>query len=123
MLSIADQALWTLTTLLEALVVYLFIIQGLFRKFALFDLYFLLTVATSIGRCAALFRFGLASLEYAYCYFYTDALRTLLLFLSIFEISVRLFGARMLRRVASIGVVALLATAWFSYSVVSFRSS
>lgn len=123
MLSIADQTLWLLTTSAEAFVVCLFIIQGLFRKFLLFNSYLLFSVAISILRCFVLYRFGFSSPEYIYIYFYTDALLTLFLFLSIFELSVRLVGTRMpRRRVVSLSAAALLATAWFSYSVVSAGS-
>jgi hypothetical protein len=121
--SIADQTFWLLTTSAEAFVVCLFIMQGLFRKFLLFNSYLVFSVATSILRYHVFSRFGVSSLEYFYIYFYTDALLTLLLFLSIFELSVRLVGTRMpRRRVVSLSGAALLATAWFSYSVVSLGS-
>lgn len=120
MLSIADQTLWLLTTLAKALLVYLFIIRRLFCRFLLFNLYLLLAVATSMLLYHVFSRFGFSSPEYIYIYFYTDALLTLLLFLSIFELSLRLVGTRMPRRgVASLSGAALLLTAWFSYLVVS----
>lgn len=118
MLSIADQTLWLLTTSAEALVVCLFIMKGLFRKFLLFNSYLLFSVAISILRCFVLFRFGFSSLEYVSIYFYTDALLTVLLFLSIFELSVRLVGTRMpWMKVVSLSGATLLLTAWFSHSV------
>jgi len=119
MLSLADLTLWLLTTLVEIIVVYLFIIQGLFRKFLFLSFYFLLSVTISIGRYA-LYRYDFWSLSYFYFYYFTDALLTVFLFLSISQLSVRLVGTKMCRqKVALWSTGALLVAAWFSFLVAS----
>jgi len=117
MLPLADLTLWLLTTLVEIFVVYLFIIQGLFRKFLFLSFYFLLSVTISFGRYVLYdFRF----VSYVYLYYLTDFLLTVFLFLSICELSVRLAGSKMPReRVTLWSTAALLATALFSFSVAS----
>jgi hypothetical protein len=117
MLSLADLTLWLLKTLVEVFVVYLFIIQGLFRKFLFLSFYFLISVTISIARCALYdFRF----VSYIYFYYLTEVLLTVFLFLSICELSMRLAGTKMPRqRVVVCSAGALLATAWFSFSVAS----
>jgi|SRR5882762_204470 len=117
MLSLADLTLWLLTTLVEIFVVYLFIIQGLFRKFLLLSFYFLLSFTISFGRYA-LYDFGFGS--YVYFYYFTDALLTIFLFLSICELSLRLAGTKMPRRsVVFWSAAAFLATAWYSFLIAS----
>ena len=117
MLSLADLTLWLLTTLAEIIVVYLFIIQGLFRKFLFLGFYFLLSVTISIGRYA-LYRYDFWS--YFYFYYFTDALLTVFLFLSISQLSVRLVGTKMCRqKVVLWSTGALLVAAWFSFLVAS----
>src|SRR5437762_11189316 len=120
MITLADQTLWMLTMLVEAFVVCLFFVQGLSGRFFFFNAYFLLSVLIGIGRYIVLTRSGVSSLEYAYSYFYSDGLLSLFLFLSIFEISARLDGSKVLRTknlLLSVGTI--LATAWFSFEVTS----
>jgi hypothetical protein len=90
--------LWMLTTFVEAFVVWLFLIRGLFRKFLFLNFYLLLSVTISIGRYAVLSYFGYVSSEFAYFYYFSDALLTVSLFLSICELNMRLVGTRMPRR-------------------------
>jgi len=124
MLSLADLSLWLLTTLVQAFVVYLFLIQGLFRKFLFLNCYLLLSVTISLGRYFVFSHFGLASSAYAYFYYFTDAVLTLFLYLSICELGVRLMGTRISRkRVVLWSVSALFAMAWLSLSVASPSSS
>jgi len=73
MWTLADQTLCLLTTLVEAYAVCLFLIQGLFRKFLFFNFYLLLRIFINIGRYYVLNQFGLASPEYRYFYYYSDA--------------------------------------------------
>ena len=124
MLPSADLTLWLLTTFVEAFVVYLFLVQGLFRKFLLLNFYLMLSATISIGQYFVLRHFGFRSSEYAYFYFYTDALLTICLFLSICELSARLVGTKMPRRIVVLwSAGALLATVCFSFSVASSAAS
>lgn len=95
--SSADFAFWLLTTLVDGFVMYLFIRQGLFRRFIFLSLYFLLSVTISIARCIILLQFGLPSVEYVYGFYITDALLSISLFLSVSELSLRVGRIRMLR--------------------------
>ena len=97
LLSSVELALWLLTTLVDGFVVYLFVLQGLFRRFFFLSLYFFLSVAFSIARCVILFHFGFPTIEYAHGYFITDALLSVSLFLSVSELSLRVSRIRMLR--------------------------
>lgn len=120
MVSLPDLTLWMLTTLVEAFVMCLFLVRALFRKFLFLNFYLLLSVATSIGRYALLSHFGYASSEYAYFYYFSDAILTISLFLSICELTLRLVGTKMpRRRVALLTAGALLAAALFTFSVAS----
>jgi hypothetical protein len=124
MLSLAELTLWLLTTLVEAFVVFLFLIQGLFRKFLLLNIYLLFSVTIAMARFAVLYYFGFTSSEYAYFYYFTDALLTICLFLSLCELSVRLVGTKMVRRKAVVwSAGALLATSWFSFLIVSSQGA
>jgi hypothetical protein len=110
-----DLTLWMLRTLVEAFVVWLFLIRGLFLNF-----YLLLSVTISIGRYAVFSYFGHVSSGYTYFYFFSDALLAVSLFLSICELSMRLVGTRMpRRRVVLLSAGALFAAAFFSFSVAS----
>ena len=97
LLSSVDLAFWLLTTLVDGFVVYLFVLQGLFRRFLFLSFYFLLSVMISIAQCVILFQFGLTSVEYAYCFFITEALLSVSLVLSVSELSLRVSRTRMLR--------------------------
>jgi glucan phosphoethanolaminetransferase (alkaline phosphatase superfamily) len=120
MLTLADQTLWLLTTLVEAYVVCLFLIQKLFRKFLFLNLYLLLTIFVSIARYAVLHGFGYRSQEYGYFFYYSDALLTLSLFICVCELSQRVIGARMpCRKLVFWSVGAFLATTWFSFAIAS----
>src|SRR5258708_2325011 len=124
MLSLADLTLWLLTTAVEAFVVYLFLIKGLFRKFLFLNFYLLLSVTVKMGRYASLFLFGFVSSEYWFFFYLTEALLTVFLFLSICELSVLFVGTDMSRsRVLLWSADALLATAWFSFLIASTSGS
>ena len=79
MVTTIDLVMWLLTTLVEAFVVCVFVIQGLSRKFLFLNLYFALCVIGSVRRYVVVSYRGLASLEYAYFYYATDAVLTLAL--------------------------------------------
>ena len=113
----ADWTLWFLTTLVEVFVVYLFVIRGLFRKFRFFNCYLLVSVATGISRVVFVSAFGSARVEYDYLYFFTDALVTLFLFLSICELTTHVVGTKMPRKkVVLLSAAALLVAAWSSFA-------
>ena len=90
----SDAFLWLLTTLIEAFAVYLFVSRGLLRKFLFLNLYFLLLIQISIEYCFALRNIGLAPVGSVRAYCYTNALLSIVLFLSVCELCVRLDAAK-----------------------------
>lgn len=115
MLRSAGWVLWLLTTLVEAFVVYLFIIQRLFRRFLLFNFYLLLSVTTDIARYVVVSHFGMVSPNCIYFYYLTETLVAFFLFLAVCELSVRLVGTKMPRgRVVLLSAAGLLAAVWAS---------
>src|SRR6266478_7308415 len=116
-LTLIELVLWLLTTLIEAFVVYLFLIRGLFRKFLFLNFYLLLSATSSIGRYAVLYHFGYTSPEYLYFYYFSEAPLTITLFICVGELSLRLVGDKLPpSRVALWSAGALLAIALFSLS-------
>src|ERR1700747_2221933 len=89
MVTTFDLVMWLLTTLFEAFVACVFVLQGLSRKFRFLNLYFVLSVIVSVGRYVVFSYCGLASFEYVYFYYDTDVLLTLALLMSICELSVQ----------------------------------
>lgn len=118
-------SLWLVLTLTEAFVVYFSVVRGVFLRFLCFNTYFVLCVTTSIARYAILYQFGFISSEYAYFYYYTDALLVVSLFLAVCELSVRLVGTKTpgRRAILCLAGVFLLATVFFSLAIVSASSS
>jgi hypothetical protein len=97
LVSSVDLALWLLTTLVDGFVVYLFVLQGLFRRFVFLSLYFLLSVSISIAWCVTLCHFRFSSIEDGYFFFITYALSSVFLLLSVIELTLRITRTNMLR--------------------------
>src|SRR5271157_938090 len=98
MIRLADLTLWLLTTFVEGFVVYLFLIQGLLRKFLFLNVYLLLSAVIGVARYAVYSHFGFVPDGVTYFYFSSEALLTIFLFLSICELSLVLVGTRIQRR-------------------------
>lgn len=101
----------------------LFVLRGLLRRFPFLSFFFLLSGTISVARCIIHFQFGLLSVEYAYCFYATDALLNVLLFLSASELSLRVGGIRMLRWkiVTWAGSILLMVTCFGVESLTSNR--
>lgn len=111
----SDWTLWCFTLLLEAVVVYLLIIQGLFRKFLFLGLYFLLSLTTSIGLRIDYYLLP-PRLSYLSLYVIAETLLAAYLFLSICEMTARAVEKKSWRRrVVLWNAGALLATTCFSF--------
>jgi hypothetical protein len=109
-----------LTTFVEAFVVYLFVIRGLFRRFLFLNLYFLLLVGAAVGRVATWRRFGLASSAFSSFYFFSDGLLAIFLFLSICQLGTRLVGDLIPRRkIALFDLGLFVTTVCVSFPIVS----
>lgn len=80
MLGSFDYALWLTSFLAEVLVVVCAIRRGdLFRYFTL-NVYVFGLAAETVVRYAVFKTYGVSSIQYTYCYYYTDALLTVVMF-------------------------------------------
>jgi hypothetical protein len=79
---------------MQAFAAYLFVIRGLLRRFLFLSSYLSLSIVISTAEYVVLRKFGIVSSVYAHVYFYTDAVLSVALFLTICELSVRLFAVK-----------------------------
>lgn len=112
-------AIWFLGDVLEIAVVVCSIAKGSFRRYLCLNLYMLFLFLGSIGRFQVLNHYGLASSEYAYFYFYSDALLTILLYFALITLYLHVFDEMQVEKYVRLSALLLLAgTAIFSYMVV-----
>lgn len=91
-----------------------------FFRYLFLNLYFLMVVSSDVARYFVLTRFGHASVEYRYAYFYTDVLLTLALYLALISLYSRVLGELQIGKYVRLtAVLLLLGTAIFSYAVVA----
>ncbi|MGB2627951.1 MAG: hypothetical protein WAK20_14280 [Candidatus Acidiferrum sp.] len=107
----ADLTLWLLTTFVEGFVVYLFLIQGLLRKFIFLNMYLLLSAVIGVVRYVMYSHIGFIR----EVYFSSEALLMVFLLLSICELNLVLAGDRIHRRTMTLWssgafVIALLSS-------------
>src|SRR5215467_13769843 len=77
----------------------------------------------SVGRFQVIQHYGFSSPQYAYFYFYSDALLTIGLYFALLNLYSLVFDEMKVERYLRFGAVLLLAgTAWFSYAVVQQSS-
>jgi hypothetical protein len=116
--------IWYLGTAFELAFVVCSIARKSFFTYFFLNLYMLLTVLVDVARWLVLRKCGFGSEQYMGCYYYTDALLTVLLYVSLISLFSRVFGelhfAKHMRLAA---VVLLLGTAAFSYAVVAQSES
>ena len=112
--------IWYFGTALELGFVVCSIARKSFFRYLFLNLYFLLTVGSSLARHSFLIRFGKSSIEYHYAYFYTDALLTVALYVALTSLYSHVFGElRFTKYVRSCAVLLLVGTVLFSYAVVA----
>ena len=115
--------IWSLCTLLEAIVVVCAITKGSFRRYLALNIYMLASIFVSIVRFRILFTYGVASLEYSYFYYYSDLLLTIGLYCALMSLYAHVFeemGAEQYVRLGAI--LLLLGTAAFSFAIVMQNS-
>ncbi len=111
--------LWSLETILEVAVVVCALAKHSFRRYLCLNLYMLFSLVVSVGRYQALSHFGLQSPQYAYFYFYSDAVLTIFLYVALITLYVHVFDEMETGKYVRLFAVLLLAgTALFSYLVV-----
>jgi hypothetical protein len=114
-----DYYIWILCTLLEASVVVCSLFRRVFWRYFTLNLYMMASLATSVGRYVVLVRSGFASDEYAYFYYYSDAILTICLYFALMGMYSLVFeelGATTYVRAFS--MLLLAGTALFSYGVI-----
>lgn len=118
-----DYIVWLACTLLEGCVVVCALKTHSFRRYFFLNVYMGLSFFVSIGRFQILSRLGMSSLEYAYFYFYSDALLTIGLYFALLNLYSLIFDEMKVERYLRLGAIVLLGgTAWFSYAVVNQSS-
>ena len=85
-------AIWYVGIVLEIAFVVCSIARKSFFRYIFLNAYFLLGLGSDAGRYFFLSKFGQASDQYRYAYFYTDALLTLALYLALISLYSCVFG-------------------------------
>jgi hypothetical protein len=112
--------IWYLGTAFELAFVVCSIVRKSFFTYFFLNLYMLLGVLAEIARWLAVVKYGVASKQYMYMYFYTDTLLTVVLYVLLISLFSRVFGElRFAKHMKLAAVVLLLGTAGFSYAVVA----
>jgi hypothetical protein len=116
----AATLIWYLGTAFELAFVVCSIHRKSFFRYLFLNLYFLLTLSSSLFRHFVLTHYGFSSDQYRYAYFYSDALLTLVLYVAVISLYSRVFSElRFSKYVRFSAVMLLLGTAAFSYAVVA----
>jgi len=116
----AATLIWYLGTAFELAFVVCSIHRKSFFRYLFLNLYFLLTMSSSLFRHFVLTRYGFSSDQYRYAYFYSDALLTLVLYVAVISLYSRVFGELRFSKYVRFSAVMLLSgTAAFSYAVVA----
>jgi hypothetical protein len=111
--------IWALGAFLEVFVVVCALAKGSFRRYLCLNLYMASSFFVSFLRFEKLNQYGLLSSEYAYVYFYSDAVLTILLYFALITLYVHVFDEMKAEKIVRLAAVLLLAgTAFFSYEVV-----
>jgi hypothetical protein len=122
-LGLVNWIIWLVGTLLEGSVVVFALKANSLRRYLFLNLYMALSFLVSVGRLEVLIRWGYTSLEYAYFYFYSDALLTLGLYFALLNLYSLVFDEMKVERYLRLAAVVLLGgTAWFSYAVINQSS-
>lgn len=115
---------WLIGALLEAAVVVCAIKRSAFRRYLFLNLYMASEVVASAVRFEIFQHYGFTSPQYAYFYFYSDALLTILMFLVLSSLYSEVFRELNAERYIQMGSVVLFAgTALFSFAVVQQSSA
>jgi uncharacterized membrane protein YgdD (TMEM256/DUF423 family) len=111
--------IWLLGTLFEAAVVVCALKKGAFRRYLLLNLYMACMIVVELGRYKIISRFGQSSTQYAYFYYYSDAILTICLYFALCTLYSHVFSEMKAERYVKMGALLLLAgTAAFSGAVV-----
>jgi hypothetical protein len=103
MLSRPDFALWIVGTLATAFVCGLIVLRGRLRRYRMLASFFGVSVPVDWMRLEVFRHYGSSSSQYAYIYYYSDCLLTVLLYFAVAEHFARVCDSVTARKVARIG--------------------
>lgn len=111
--------IWLLCTFFEASVVVCALRKGAFQKYLLLNVYMAASVIVTIARFQVLTSYGFSSPQYAYVYYYSDALLTIFLYFALASLYALVLSEMKAERYLRFATMLLLAgTALFSYGIV-----
>jgi hypothetical protein len=117
-------AVWFLCTLFEVVVLVCAYRSKSIRRYFVLNLYVACEVVASVVRFEILQNYGWKSSNYAYFYYYSDALLTILLFFALSSLYSQVFHELNVARYVQFGALFLLSgTALFSFAVVQQSSA
>lgn len=117
-----EYGIWLICTLLEGAVVVCAVKSQSLRRYIFLNLYMGLSFLVDVLRYQVLGHYGMSK-EYAYFYYYSDALLTIGLYFALLNLYNLVFDEMKVERYLRLGAVVLFAgTAWFSYAVVQQSS-
>lgn len=114
-----DYALWLISFLAEAGVVARAVLQRHFLRYFGLNLYLLALAVSSVYRFLILRSYGFSSLQYRYCYYYSDSLVTIIMYVAIMGLYLDVFEeSHISKYIRGLAVVILAGAAGFSFLVV-----
>lgn len=120
MLSPVDYFLWGVTLFFEGSVIVCSIRRRCLRRYLTLNLYMAASVFVGLWRFKVLLASGFGSNEYAYFYYYSDALLTIALYFALMGLYVHVFEEMGAERYVQLGAALLLAgTGLVSYLIVA----
>lgn len=115
--------IWFLGMGLELSFVVCSLARKSFLRYFFLNIYLIFSLVSSASRFLVLSNFGQGSDQYMYCYFYTDLVLTLALFIAIISLFSRILGELKLKQYMNlVAGLLLLGTTIFSYAVVDQSS-
>ena len=119
-----EQIIWFLGIALELSFVVCSVARKSFLRYLFLNLYLIFSLVSSISRFLVLRSYGQDSDQYMYCYYYTDLVLTLALFVALISLYLRVFSELKVRQYLHwVAMLVLLGTAAFSYAIVDQSSA
>lgn len=113
------QIIWFLGIALELSFVVCSLARKSFLRYLFLNLYLIFSLISSVSRFLVLRSYGQDSDQYMYCYYYTDLVLTLALFVALISLYLRVFGELKVKQYLHwLAMLVLLGTALFSYAIV-----
>lgn len=111
--------IWFLGLALELSFVVCSLVRKSFLQYLFLNLYLLFVMVSSATRFLVMRSYGQDSDQYMYCYYYTDLLLTLALFVALISLYTRVFGELKVKQyLYFVAMLVLMGTSIFSYLIV-----